>query len=484
MVISTEKREMIQYEKLAQGIYALSYKTNNSQMKYTKEQMFKYLESNDENKLREASNYFINVSGQYRRFIYYLANMFTFDYLVVPRLKDSKVLRSVRFDNDFRKVLSYTDDSYIQETNRFISLITLVDGVFYGYERQMDDVISIQQLPPKYCRSLYKINGNYSVEFNMKFFDMYRDTDLKMEVFELFPDEFLQLYLDYKEGKTKDEWVQLNPYYARCHKFQDEPRPLLADLFPELINLKEYKELDMSQSKMDLYKLIVQKLPVNKETGEPIIELEEGQQLHKNAKKMITQEGIDVLTTPLDVDGVNLQERGSTLRDNIERANNVVYDASGTSKMIFNSGSDGGSIGLSASLKADESMMYPLLDQYKRWYDNKFKFINKSKNYKFEMIMPYITVFNWKERYDQFKDAATYGYLKLLPIVTMGIKQTTFMNMLEFENDYLGLEDLMRPLHSAHTQSSEGGRPDSNEDDLSDKGRETRERDANRNRAK
>src|SRR5690625_3178344 len=98
MVISTEKREMIQYEKLAQGIYALSYKTNNSQMKYTKEQMFKYLESNDENKLREASNYFINVSGQYRRFIYYLANMFTFDYLVVPRLKDSKVLRSVRFD--------------------------------------------------------------------------------------------------------------------------------------------------------------------------------------------------------------------------------------------------------------------------------------------------------------------------------------------------------------------------------------------------
>jgi hypothetical protein len=65
---------------------------------------------------------------------------------------------------------------------------------------------------------------------------------------------------------------------------------------------------------MDLYRLIVQKLPLDKNTGLPMLKLEEGQALHKNAKNMITQEGIDVLTTPLDVESINLQEKGQTLK--------------------------------------------------------------------------------------------------------------------------------------------------------------------------
>lgn len=474
---------MIQYEKLADGVYALSYKTNPVKLKYTKEQLLGFLENDNEEKLREASHYFFSISGHYRRLIQYYSNILTFDHLIVPRIKDKTLFANTRFENDFQKVLGYSDDSYIEETCRFITLVTLMDGAFYGYERQLGDIISIQQLPPKYCRSKYKINGVYAIEFNLKFFEIYKDTELKLKLFEMFPEEFLKLYLEYKDGKTK-EWVQLDPKFARCHKLQDIARPMLADIFPELINLKEYMEMDKSQSKMDLYKLIVQKLPIDKETGEPTITLEEGKELHKNAKKMITQEGIDVLTTPLEVDSVNLQEKGSTLRDNIERANNNVYNAAGTSKIIFNSGSDGGSIGLSNSIITDESLMFPLLDQFKRWYDNKFKNMVKSKVYWFEILLPKITIFNRKEMFDLFKEAATLGYSKLMPLVAMGIKQTTFMNMLDYENDYLKLEERMKPLQSSHTQSGDGGRPEKNVKSLSDKGLETRNKDANKNRAK
>ncbi|MCY9594001.1 hypothetical protein PC41400_14505 [Paenibacillus chitinolyticus] len=357
-----------------------------------------------------------------------------------------------------------------------------MDGVFYGYERQLDDVITLQQLPPQFCRSKYKINGSYAIEFNLRFFDTYKDIQLKLKLFEMFPEDFLQLYLDYKDGKST-EWVQLNPSYARCHKFQDDARPMLADIFPELINLKEYKELDKSKTKMDLYKLIVQKLPVD-DDGEPTILLEEAKALHSNAKKMISQEGIDVLTTPLEVQGVNLQERGSTINDNINRANNMVFDEAGASRIIFNGGSDGGSIGLSYSINVDENTMFPLLDQFKRWYDNKFKSLVNTKNYWFENLFPEVTRFNWKEKYDQYKDAATLGYSKLLPIVTMGIKQTTFLNLLQYENDLLGLNDLMSPLRSTHTQSGEQGRPEQGEKSLSEKGIETRNKNGNKNRSK
>lgn len=482
--IPAYEREMIQYEKLSEGMYALSYKTNSAKVKYTKEQLNLYLENNNEDKLREVSNYFFITSGQYRRLIQYFTNILTFDYLIIPKVKKPELLNSDRFDRDYQFILDYTDNSYIEETERYITFITLLDGVFYGYERQMDSVISIQQLPPQYCRSKFKINGTYGIEFNLRFFDIYKDTDLKIELFKMFPNEFLEMYLDFKSGKTK-EWVQLDPKFARCHKFQDQVKPLLSDSFIDLIDLKEYKEMDKSQSKLNLYKLIVQKLPIDKESGLPLLQLEEGQALHRNAKKMITQDGIDVITTPLDVQSVNLQERGSTVKDNIERATKNVYEGIGTPQILFSSGSDGGSIGLSQSIKTDESVMFPLLDQFKRWRDNKLKTIVKSKSYIFEIMYPKITIFNRKEMYDMYKDGATLGYSKLLPLAAMGIKQSSFMSLINFENNYLKLDQIMKPLQTSHTLTGdEGGRPQSNEEGLSDKGRITRETDANKSRSR
>jgi len=477
------KRDIVQYEKLSDGVYALNFKDQGSKMKYTKEQILSYLEGNNEEKLREASNYFFRVSGQYRRLVQYYSNILTFDFLVVPKMRDNSNYKSSKFENDYHSVMNYSDDAYIEETCRFITAIIILDGVFYGYERQLNGTISIQQLPPQYCRSKYKIDGAYAVEFNLRFFDMYKDNDLKIKLFTMFPEEFLELYLDYKEGKTK-EWVQLDPKFSRCHKFNDNPKPLLSDVFTELINLKEYKELDKSQSKMELYKLIVQRLPVDKDDGSPLLELEEAKALHGNAKKMISQDGIDVITTPLEVTSVNLQDKGSSLRDNIERANNSIYQAAGTNESMFNGGKEGGNIGLTNSIKTDETMLFPLLDQYKRWYDNKYKTIARSRNYTFELLLPKISVFNRKEMFDLWKEGATLGYSKLMPLIAMGIKQTTFINLLAYENDYLKLSDKMVPLASSHTQNGVGGKPPSAEGDLSSGGIKARKLETNKNRNK
>jgi transcriptional regulator len=481
-----KKREMIHYEKLSEGVYALSYKTQQFISKYTKEQINTYIDSNNVDKLREVSNYFFMASGQYRGLIHYLSNILTFDYLIIPKVKKNKdILTSDKFERDYQYIMDYTDNSYIEETERFITFITLLDGVFYGYESQRDNIVSTQQLPPQYCRSNYKVNGAYGVEFNLRFFEIYKDTELKMKLFEMFPSEFLQYYLDYKSGKTK-EWIQLDPDFARCHKFTVLPKPLLSDVFLDLIDLKEYKELDKSQSKLNLYKLVTQNIPINKDTGEPLFELPEVQELHANAQKMITQSGIDVITSPLEIKAVNLQEKGSTIRDNIERATNNVYESANTSKILFSSGTDGGSIGLSHSVKIDESSIFPLLSQYKRWRDNKFKNLFKSKSYQFEIMFPKITIFNRKEMFDLYKEGATLGYSKLMPLAAMGIKQSTFMNLVNFENNFLKLDELLKPLQSSHTQGNGDakGRPKSEEEALSDKGRKTRETDANANRAK
>jgi hypothetical protein len=480
--IPYDERDKIQFEKLSEGIYAINYKTKPTLLKYTKEQVMKSLESSNKSNLRTISNYFFEVSGEYRRILHYFSSILTFDYLVIPRTYESE---NVDYQKNLDKVLKYTDNANIKETNRFINFITLLDGIFFGYERTMGENTILQQLPYEYCRSKFKINNNHAIEFNLRFFDQYKDTEQKIEVFSAFPDEFFEAYLEYKKGEST-EWVLLNPNFARCHKLTENQTPFFSTVFPELINLNEYKEMDKSKDSMDLYRLIVQKLPLDKQTGMPLLKLEEGQALHGNAKRMISQDGIDVLTTPLDVESVNLQEKGQTLRDNIERANNRVYNTTGTSKIIFNSGSEGGSIGLSNSLKVDESLLFGLLDQSKMWYENRFTLINKDKKVYYEILFPPITIFNRKEMYDLYKEGATLGYSKLMPLTAMGIKQTTFMSLLKFENDYLKLMDKMKPLQTSFTQTDNvgAGAPKKDDDKLSNKGLDTRNKDANKNRAK
>lgn len=475
-----EDRETIQFERLSEGIYAINYKVDKTSLKYTNEQILRALEQRNVKQLRDMSSYFFGVSGEYRRILHYFSHILTFDSLVVPKIYNQEF--DENYQKNFYKILDYVDNSYIPENSRFITLITMVEGAFYGYERQLNNKVVLQQLPYNFCRSKFKINGVHAVEFDLRFFDVYKDIDQKIELFKAFPDEFLEYYLDYKENNGGN-WVLLNPNFARCHKLTDDGVPYFSTILPELVNLKEYKSLDKSKDKMDLYRLIVQKLPVDKQTGLPLLKLEEGQALHKNAKKMISQEGVDVLTTPLDVDSVNLQERGQTVRDNIQRASNMVFDATGSSKLLFNGGSDGGSIGMSHSITVDESLMIGILDQFKRWYENKFSSLVTASKYSFEILFPYITIFNRDKMFDLFKEGATLGYSKLLPVVALGVKQSTFMNLMGLENDFMKLHEKMIPLSTSYTQSGKEGRPEKKEEDLSEKGIETRTTEANKNRA-
>jgi hypothetical protein len=112
--------------------------------------------------------------------------------------------------------------------------------------------------------------------------------------------------------------------------------------------------------------------------------------------------------------------------------------------------------------------------------------INKDRKVFYEILFPPITIFNRKEMYDMYKEGATLGYSKLMPLTAMGIKQTTFMSLIKFENDYLKLMDKMQPLATSYTQTDNAGAGAPKKDDakLSDKGLKTRNTDANKNRAK
>jgi hypothetical protein len=103
--------------------------------------------------------------------------------------------------------------------------------------------------------------------------------------------------------------------------------------------------------------------------------------------------------------------------------------------------------------------------------------------------MPKHTIFNIDEMFTMYKDAATLGYSKLLVALSQGLKQTTFMNLVALESD-LKLVDKLVPLQSSHTMigneatGGKAGAPTKKESKLTEKGMQTKNTNANTNRAK
>lgn len=451
-----------------------------SRFSVSKEQIKNALESKDATALRQYSQYFFFNSGEYRRLVEYFGAILTCDHLVIPY--NTGNVTETAFIKSFDKILTYTEKSHVKDTCSEIALIIVRDGAFFGYERESDDTIAMQQLPTAYCRTRFKINGVYAVEFDFSYFDQFRKED-KEEMLGAFDDVFLDGYIKYLGDRINERWQMLDPQFARCHMLTDNI-PILSPVFLDLIELEDYKTIDKTKSKLDIYKIIAQKIPVDKE-GEITLEMPEITALHNNLRKMVKNSAVDVITTPCDLEAVDLQDKSQTLKDDIGKATNVIYSTAGTPMILFNSGAKTGSVGLDLSVKVDEAILFKLLNQYERWYNNKFENISKSPKTEFKMMFPPITIFNRKEMLDLYKEGSSLGYpTKLLTMTILGITQKQFEGLLYYENDILKLHEKMIPTQSAFNPiADEGGRPES-DNPLSEEGEKTRDQDKNKNRAK
>ena len=473
------------------GVYALDFSSTIKQNSaYTIDQVYNALNSKDIQTLIEMSNYFFIDSGQYRRMINHIATLHTYSYIYTPIITDfAKGLNYKKLGTSIDKVTDYLSKSQVEATNKYITFECAINGTFYGYERDIDNQIVLQELPPSYCRTKYKINGNYAIEFNFKFFDdNYRDTNLKQQAFDMLPDEFLSLYNEYKSDTSNNKeknWKLLNPDFTRCHRIVPDGTPFLAGTFPDLIDLCEFKEIQKAKSKLELYRIIVQKVPID-DNGEVSLEQDEVQDLHTATRKMVTNKQVEIITSPLETTSIDLSNKGQKDTDILADATASIYDSAGMSQVIFNNSKNNGLAGLKYSVTLDESILDDFIAQCQRWYNYKLSLIT-GKSIKFELEFLGITRNNKSDMIDVFRTSATLGGSVMAMLVATGIPQYKVLSLLDFENNFLHIKDKMIPLQTSYNTSSNdiknnNGRPEKNEDDLSDRGSEQKDNETNKNR--
>ena len=446
----------------------------------SKATIYRALADNDMEKLREISNYFYKTSGIYARACNYLATLYRYDWYIVPEVYDEK-MKEEKIVTEFNKILNYLDNSSIKKLCGEIALGVIKNGAYYGYLVDSKDGIMIQELPVAFCRSRFSVGGFPTVEFNMRFFDKaFLDTNYRLKVLNLFPDEFKKGYMAYKSGKlsadsrtglqdptqttlssrwTQDTgWYMLDPEKTIKFSFNSGSDicdiPLLINAIPELLDLDAAQDLDRRKQLQKLLKIIVQKLPMDK-NGDLIFDIDEARDIHNNAVQMLKRAvGVDVLTTFAEIDSIDMSDKNTTTtQDDLKKVERSVFNALGISQNLFNTD---GNMSLTMSILNDESAMRSLLFQFTSFFDRIVQSqCSNKKKCNFRLYMLETTQYNYKDISKMYKEQVQLGYSKMLPQIALGHSQSSILNTAFFENQVLHLSEVMIPPLMSSTMNLE-----------------------------
>jgi hypothetical protein len=255
----------------------------------------------------------------------------------------------------------------------------IVNGAYYATIIEGANSLILQELPAAYCRTRYSVNNTPVVEFNMRFFDeKFPDMNYRMRVLKLFPADFQRGYMLYRQNKLQPDgmepgltfsygWYPLELGSTVKFSITKDDCPLFVNACPAILDLDAAQDLDRRKQMQKLLKIIVQKLPLDK-NGELIFDVDEARDIHNNAVQMLRRAiGVDVLTTFTDVESIDTSDRNSaTSVDDLEKVERTVYNTFGVSQNLFNTD---GNMSLEKSILNDEGVMRSLLLQFTIFFD-------------------------------------------------------------------------------------------------------------------
>ena len=448
------------------GSYRKLWDKHESVRFYDKFEILRAIAEKDYHKMRVISDFFYRTNGIYQRIVNYYATMYRWDWYTIPTIFDDKILeneeKGKKVINEFFKALDYLDNTHIKKVCGDITLKIIKYGVWYGYVIEGDDGILFQELPVDYCRSRYMVNNLPVVEFNMSYFDQhFHDINYRMKVLKMFPKDIQRGYLLYKERKLQPDfegdmacWYALDPGAAVKFSLAGAGElPLFINVVPHLLDLDAAQDLDHRKQMQDLLKVIVQKLPIDK-NGDLIFDVDEARDIHNNAVAMLQHAiGTDVITTFADVESLDLADTSNVDTDDLEREERSVYNAAGVPKNLFNSD---GNIALTSSILQDEGVIRDLKLQYEILFDTIIqRRIKNKKKYTFRFYILDTTQYNYKELSKMYKEQMQIGFGKMFAQIALGHSQNSIMSTAFFENDILSLSEVMIPPMMSSTIGSE-----------------------------
>lgn len=434
---------------------------------YTNEQIHGFTRAPYTNyaKLQEISQYFWATSAFYQNILYYLSTGMTFDYTVNPLevTKNASVMQK-RLEGAAFVIWK----AQVKQTFPLMLLRTLINGESYWYDLSDDENTIFREIPSKICQLAMIDDDNlwrYYVNFD------YID-NATVKISEL-PNEIrigYQNYMNNKKSKRKTPrtiggielpdnlmLVSNRGFCMFSHQFFNNPHdyPYLASMFTDLNTFEQDKDYFNEYVKNDNIKLVHNKIPIDKETGEVLMEYDDIQDYHNSTKEHLPK-NVAPLTNPFDTEAINLDKTQQANINIVDLSKGNAQFSSGISETLFNANTN---TGLRYSIMFDLSKMFLFL----QYFQNIINF--KIKKYKFAISFLPITHYNKQDWYKEYRTSMAQGGSRWNFISLEYEDLYTWLMGAKLAN-MIDIDSLMPTKASAFQQSGTGegaGRPPSDD---------------------
>lgn len=424
---------------------------------FTVEEIKAIVRSGEISAIRELSRFYYRTNGRYRNAIEFLSNLFLYDTLVTPIYEVGGKGSKTQIIKAFYNACSFVEALNVKTTLARMTREWLKTGIYYGILQEQGNKVTVQDLPIEFCRTRYKdFNDLPILEFNITYFiTKYDDEKVREAAVLNYPAAIQKGWRDYKAKKIDDPWIMV-PASAGgvVFCFSEDTTPLMITAIEDLSDLGDAVDREKKRDENELYKLLIQRMPIDSD-GHLVFELDEVAQIHAGVANMLQElDTVDVLTTFGETTLENLQDSSAATQANnrIEKYSDNAWDSLGMSKLFFNADN---SSSLAYVIKRLETVMQQYINVYAVW----IKFLINSRfnrtglSFDFE-ILP-TTKFNLSDYLQHYLQAAQFGYPRMRVGVALGMRQRSLVSSIDFENEFLELDEKMVPLMSSYTQSGD-----------------------------
>lgn len=491
-----QKREYAQkltFEQLKELIQRdVTKSLNKTYTQYTQDLTRTYLQNpaTSLSNIIELSRFLERNSTLYKKILNYYASAPLFYYSLIQENDLTKSITANKSLKDFYSVAKQINGINLAKDMYNAIYCTVRDGMYCAYTFFNEESTFFMPLDIKYLRIYGKNDyGEWVVYMDATYFsgnnNIYITGD--SEGNGAWPQEFIDGYNSY-QSNSNARWFRLPPEKTFCmiagpdDQF-DVPLPLMAGLFVNLMQLSDLENIINSKTELENYKILVSKIPLvngSEDVDDFAISIDLAT-LFNQQLSAVCPELVAAVTSPMDLDVLSFDKSNTTKdTDELAKSMNNLFNNAGVSQLVVAGGASTNSIGLTQALQNDLANIWVYVNRIESWL-NYFIKVNISEGYKLKIHQ--ISWYNRDTYIGFMKEMATLGGNPIDYFVcSTGKTPFEVINDVRFNALALNINQWLIPLSSSYTQSSNsdtGGRPQSNDSDLTDEGVKTR--DGNKN---
>lgn len=406
---------------------------------------------------RTLSRKYFDMKGIYSRIIAHYATLLRYNGVLIPHGDETSKLDTKNNKNAYQRATAFVDRINIPRFLRKITYDVLVDGAFYGVVVDLNRKgFSYIQLPTSFCRvAKTTLNGEDIIEFNLRYFDSLKGLGIEFDnihaVVSAYPEVIQDAYQKYAmEGGSY--WFEIPVEMGFTFSFAGE-EPLFLALLKSYAQFEEATDNELDLEKEEIKKLLIQHIP-HLSSGELLFEPEEAAEIHAGTVDLLRDNpNISVITTYGNLEIANSKTTSDTARkSNLDSMVQNIFHEAGTTSQIF---ATNNSQAAKLSLENDTALMMVLAEQFEIFIAKIVTTVFGGPHLDFTYKILPVTLHNYQSYVGTALQAASSGFSYIVPAVAMGLSQRELIDIKTLENSILELEDVLKPLATAFTQTAE-----------------------------